>query len=131
MTEWLLPERHLTLRTGDRVLLALPEGWNEWIVTGALGGEPTAPTVPPDHAHQVTLEPGEVVRFMAHDGQPLVTVRQSPDGPLVELGEGNVELKAGRTLRLSAQTVEITASSSIDLRADGDTVVRGRIIRLN
>lgn len=131
MTEWLLPERHLALRIGDRVLLALPEGWNEWIVTGALGGEPTAPTAPPEHARQVTLEPGEVVRFVAHDGRPLVTVRQSADGPLVELGEGNVELKAGRTLRLSAQTVEITASSSIDVRAEGDTVVRGRTIRLN
>lgn len=128
---WLLPERHLSLRISDRVLLALPAGWNEWIVTGALGGEPTAPQSPPDHERQVKLEPGEVVRFVAHDGRPLVTVRQSPEGPLVELGDGNVELKAGRTLRLSAQTVEITASSSIDLRADGDTVVRGRIIRLN
>lgn len=131
MTEWLLPERHLTLRIGDRVLLALPEGWHEWIVTGALGGEPTAPQAPPDHERQVTLEPGEVVRFVAHDGKPLVTVRQSPEGPLVELGEGNVELKAARTLRLSAQTVEITASSGIDVRTEGDTVVRARTIRLN
>ena len=131
MTEWLLPERHLTLRAGDRVLLALPEGWNEFIVTGALGGEPTAPQAPPEHERRVTLQPGEVVRFVGHDGQPLVTVRQSPDGPVVELGEGNVELKAARTLRLSAQKVEITASTGIDVRADGDTVVRGRTIRLN
>ena len=131
MTEWLLPERHLSLRSGDRVLLAQPQGWQECIVTGALGGEPTAPQVPADHERRVTLQPGEVVRFVAHDGKPLVTVRQSPEGPLVELGEGNVELKAGRTLRLSAQAVEITASTSIDVRADGDTVVRGRTIRLN
>lgn len=131
MTEWLLPERHLSLRIGDRVLLALPEGWNEWIVTGALGGEPTAPTTPPDHERQVVLEPGEVVRFIAHDGRPLVTVRQSPEGPLVELGEGNVELKAAQTLRLSGKTVEIAASSGIDVRTEGDTVVRGRTIRLN
>lgn len=131
MTEWLLPERHLSLRIGDRVLLALPEGWNEWIVTGALGGEPTAAMAPPDHERQVVLEPGEVVRFVAHDGRPLVTVRQSPEGPLVELGDGNVELKAGQTLRLSGKTVEITASSGIDVRTEGDTVVRGRTIRLN
>jgi hypothetical protein len=131
MTEWLLPERHLALRIGDRVLLALPEGWNEWIVTGALGGEPTPPQAPADHQREVTLEPGEVVRFVAHDGRPLVTVRQSAEGPLVELGEGNVELKAAQTLRLSGHKVEITASTGIDLRTEGDTVVRGRTIRLN
>jgi hypothetical protein len=131
VTEWLLPERHLSLRAGDRVLLALPCGWQEWIVTGALGREPRAPQSPPDHERQVRLQPGEVVRLVAHDGQPLVTVRQSSEGPVVELGEGNVELKAARTLRVSAQTVEINASSGIDLRSDGDTVVRGRTIHLN
>lgn len=131
LTEWLLPERHLALRIGDRVLLALPEGWNEWIVTGALGGEPTPPQAPAEHQREVRLEPGEVVRFIAHDGRPLVTVRQSVDGPLVELGEGNVELKAAQTLRLSGHKVEITAATGIDVRTEGDTVVRGRTIRLN
>ena len=132
VTGWLLPERHLSLRAGDRVLLALPCGWREWIVTGALGRDPEAmPQPAPDHERQVHLEPGEAVRLVAHDGQPLLTVRQSSDGPVVELGADNVELKVPRTLRFSAQVVEINASGSIDLRSDGDTVVRGRTIRLN
>jgi hypothetical protein len=130
-TAWLLFERHLALRVGDRVLLTLPEGWSECIVTGALGAEPEMPQLPAGHERQVRLEPGEVVRFVAHDGRSLVTVRQSPDGSLVELGDGNVELKAGRTLRLSAETVEIAASSGIDISAGADTIVRGRTIRLN
>src|SRR5262245_7936501 len=35
--EWLHHERHLTLARGDRVLVTLPLGWMEWLVTGALG----------------------------------------------------------------------------------------------
>ena len=34
---WLQAERHLKLRKGDRVILMLPVGWSQWIVTGALG----------------------------------------------------------------------------------------------
>src|SRR5688572_837171 len=33
---WLHHERHLALRKGDRVLVTLPIGWAEWVVTGAL-----------------------------------------------------------------------------------------------
>jgi hypothetical protein len=61
-----------------------------------------------------------------------MTLRQGPDGPVVELGDGNVELAAARTLRLSADTIElVSAAGGIDLRTEGDTVVRAQVIRLN
>ena len=34
---WLQAERHLRLRKGDRVIMTLPTGWKQWVVTGALG----------------------------------------------------------------------------------------------
>lgn len=134
---WIQAERHLRLRKGDRVILTLPAGWGQWIVTGALGrqlpepteseSEPKASDVP-----ELKLEPGQGLRVLAHDGTPLVTVRQGVDGPEVQLGTGNVELKAARTLRLSADTIELHAEhGGVDLRTEGDAVLRGRTIRLN
>jgi hypothetical protein len=129
---WLQRERHLSLLKGDRVLVTLPVGWNEWIVTGALGREAREPEPDADNTSELRLEPGQTVRIVAHDGQTLLAVRQGADGPVFELGEGNVELKAARTLRIRADTVELNAGEGgIDLRTDGDSVMRARTIRLN
>ncbi len=129
---WLQRERHLSIRKGDRVLLTLPAGWREWVVTGALGRESSEPIEDVENASNLRLGPGEVLRILSHEGRPLMTLRQGPDGPVVELGDGNVELAAARTLRLSADTIElVSAAGGIDLRTEGDTVVRAQVIRLN
>jgi len=52
--EWLHCERNLRLTRGDRVLVTLPLGWTEWLVTGALSS-PVRP-VPEDDA--VDTSPG-------------------------------------------------------------------------
>jgi len=65
-------------------------------------------------------------------GTPLLTVRQGVDGPELQLGTDNVELKAKRTLRLTADTIELNAQhGGVDLRTEGDAVLRARTIRLN
>jgi hypothetical protein len=129
---WVQVERHLSLRKGDRVLLTLPMGWQQWVVTGVLGRENKEPVEEPQHATELRLAPGQNIRILAHDGSALVTVKQGPDGAVVELGNGNVELKAARTLRLTADTIEIQAAQGgVDLRTEGDAVVRARTIRLN
>lgn len=131
---WVKAERHLRLRKGDRVILTLPTGWKQWIVTGALGPElPAAtPDATTDDDLELQLEPGQAVRIVNHDGSPLVTVRQGVDGPEIQLGTGNVELKAARTLRISADAIELHADhGGVDLRTKGDAIVRARTIRLN
>jgi hypothetical protein len=131
---WVKAERHLRLRKGDRVILTLPTGWKQWIVTGALGPDLPAetPEVIADDVPELQLEPGQAVRIVNHDGSPLVTVRQGTDGPEIQLGTGNVELKASRTLRISADTIELHAEQGgVDLRTKGDAIVRARTIRLN
>jgi hypothetical protein len=128
---WLQRERHLSLRRSDAVLVTLPAGWTEWVVTGALGRE-SRPAVEDDHESTLRLEPGQVVRILSHEGNMLMTLRQGAEGPVVELGQGNVEITASRTLRLSADTVEIAGGAGgVDLRTDGEAVVRARTIRLN
>ena len=131
---WLQAERHLRLRKGDRVILTLPTGWQQWIVTGALGRElPTSQ--PPEHTdetQEIRLAPGQAIRILGHDGAQLLSVRQGVDGPELQLGTGNVELKAARTLRLTADTIELRAEhGGVDLRTEGEAVLRARTIRLN
>ena len=129
---WLMRERHLSLLKGDRVLITLPLGWSQWVVTGALGREGREPEADRDNAAELRLSPGEAVRVISHEGRTLLTLRQGAEGPVLELGEGNVELKARRTLRLSGDTVELAAGNGgVDIRTDGDSVVRARTIRLN
>lgn len=132
LERWVQRERHLALRAGDRVLLTLPLGWSEWIVTGALGRQSALPPLAPDDMRTVRLEPGQVLRVLCHDGRALLTLRQADEGPVLQLGEGDVELSAERTLRLRADAIELaTGSGGIDLRTDGDAVLRARTIRLN
>lgn len=129
---WLQRERHLSLLKGDRVLVTLPVGWNQWIVTGALGRESREPAVDVENARELCLGPGETLRVLSHEGQALLTLTQGTDGPVLQLGDGNVELKVARTLRIKADTVELAAGEGgIDLRTDGDSVMRARTIRLN
>jgi len=130
---WLQAERHLRLRKGDRVVMMLPSGWKQWIVTGALGRDLTpASDESESELQELRLAPGQAVRIASHDGTPLLTVRQGADGPELQLGTDNVELKAKRTLRLSADTIELHAEhGGVDLRTDGDAVLRARTIRLN
>ena len=140
---WLHHERHLTLRKGDRVLVTLPLGWSEWVVTGALsraaaqpneGGAQTLQPAPDRDAGAavVQLEPGQSVSIIGSDGAPLLRVQQGPQGPIVQLEGDQVELQARRRLRLAAGTVEIAAGQGgVEVRTDGDAVVRAHAIRLN
>ncbi len=129
---WVQRERHLSLLEGDRVLMTLPVGWSQWIVTGALGREPRRAQPDLQNTRELRLGPGESVRLLSHEGQALLTASQGPDGPVLQLGEGNLELKVARTLRLRADTVELHAGDGgIEFRTEGDSVMRARTIRLN
>lgn len=75
---WLQRERHLSLLKGDRVLVTLPVGWNQWIVTGALGRESREPAVDVENARELCLGPGETLRVLSHEGQALLTLTQGP-----------------------------------------------------
>jgi hypothetical protein len=140
-SEWLHHERHLTLARGDRVLVTLPVGWSEWVVTGALG-RPQSPAPestdapaaasPTEATPRLQLEPGQALLIVGHDGQPLLQVRQAPEGLRLELVRDQLEIKAQRRLRLSADSIEIAAGpGGVDVRTDGDAVTRARAIRLN
>src|SRR5690606_5430597 len=88
----------------------------------------------PAQAERATLQlgPGQALVVLGHDGEPLVQLRQGPDGLSVELARDQVELKARRRLRLSADSIELAAGpGGVDVRTEGEAVTRARTIRLN
>src|SRR5688572_24654457 len=73
---WLQRERHLSLLKGDRVLVTLPVGWPQWVVTGALGREAREPESDTDNVRVMRLGPGERLRVISHEGQALLTLSE-------------------------------------------------------
>ena len=53
-------------------------------------------------------------------------------GPRVELHQRDVALEMPGRLRIGAERIELhSREGGVDIRSDGDTIVRSRIIRLN
>ncbi len=137
---WLPILADLRVRPGQRVLLSKPHNWPEPVVVGVLAGlEPPGedagkaaqPTVPSEPS--LRLEPGQGLVVQGPSGQPLVRVSATCDGEArIELLPKDVDLEVPGRLRLGGESVELRArSGDIDLRTEGDTIVRARVIRLN
>ena len=140
---WVASARSLRVRRGDRVLMVKPANFSSFVVTtviaGAAGEDAPAAAVAPsareaDGAADRTLalERGEVLRITSIDGQPLVTVEHDEQGPVVRLLEPDADIELSGRLRVRAEAIELEArEGGIDLRSQGDAVVRARTIRLN
>jgi hypothetical protein len=127
---------------GQSIREVLEAALSEWLVTGALGPTPNpAPesaqaaagtASPTASAPRLQLEPGQALVVVGHDGQPQLQVRQATEGLRLELVRDQLEIKAQRRLRLSADSIEIAAGpGGVDVRTEGDPVTRARAIRLN
>jgi hypothetical protein len=162
---WLQHERRLELQQGDRVLVTLPLGWAEWLVTGVLAAIPggtapeatpqgAAPSATPEHAAdgggaprsvvrpapsgasaapaELQLAPGQCLVILGGGGEPLLSIQQGPEGPIVAFAHDQVELEARGRLRLSGERIELVAGAGgVEIGTQGDAVVRGKVIRLN
>lgn len=134
---WLECIEGLKAHIGDRVVLQAPVNWPEYLICGVFRragcGDPIDPVESvAAPAIALSLEPNKCVQVSDADGQPLLQVRASADGPVVTLLNRNVNIEVAGKLRLSAQTLEFEGGrGGIDIRTDADTVVRSRYLRLN
>jgi hypothetical protein len=130
---WLSCATHLRARAGDRVLLEWPRNFAEWIVIGVLAGDPNPPQALPDDGGPVlTLPPSQSLRVVASNGSPLLEIQQSDHGPVLRLLDRDLDLAVEGTLRLSADRIECTSGQGgMDLRTDGEMIMRSPRIRLN
>lgn len=132
---WLACVRGATPRKGDRVLLERPANWPELLVTAVIEGTSLGEPVPEALNGQnpkLELERNAKLLITSADGQPLVEVEASTQGPTVRLMNRDVNLEIPGKLRLRAEALELEGGrGGIDIRTEADAVVRGRFIRLN
>jgi hypothetical protein len=120
------------IREGDRVMLQQPSNWPEPVVTGVLDGFARRPEVPKSAAASIELKPDEVVRVAGSNGQTLLEVSQSENGPVVKLLDGDVNLELPGDLRIRANAIEMSArEGNVTIKASDDVVVEGDIVHLN
>ena len=140
MIAWLPVLDQLRILPGQKLLLSKPDNWPEPVVMGVLAGleRPSegcdAPAPKPGEAAdpQLRLEPGQAIVITSPEGQPLLTLTATPEGPRVELHQSDVALEMPGRLRIGAERIELhSRGGGVDIRSEGDTVVRSRIIRLN
>ncbi len=129
---WIPTLHGLTVRRGDQVLLSKPANWLEPIVVGVVDGLARRPEQPHATAAKLTLERDECVLVESQDGQPLVEIRQTDDGPVARLLHEDVHLEVRGELRISAKAIALEArEGEARIDAAGDVVVAGETIQLN
>jgi hypothetical protein len=137
---WLPMLAQLRVRAGTRVLLSKPNNWPEPVVIGALTGlepasEPASELTASESGGdpQLRLEPGQTLVITGPTGQPLVRVGANESGdPHIELLGTGASIDVDGCLRIGADRIELESrAGGIDLRTEGDAIVRGRVIRLN
>ncbi|MEM6679615.1 MAG: phage baseplate assembly protein V [Pseudomonadota bacterium] len=135
-------------KPGDQVLVGFERGDPKFpIVIGSIWSNADQP--PPDDGNpgennwqQIVSRSGAILRFDDTPGAEKVELFDSSGGLTVSLdtaagqlsvsAEGDVQVEATGTLRLSAQNIEISAGGSISIAADsGSVTVSGTTIELN
>lgn len=134
VSAWLPVLTNLRIGIGAKLLLSKPDNWSEPIVIGVIAGlerpeeQPSISTEGPT----LRLEPGQALSITDASGQPFLALEETATGPRVALLQRNVEITTPGNLRISAERIELSArEGGVDVRAEGEAVVRGRVIRLN
>jgi hypothetical protein len=130
---WLPVLADLRVRAGHKVLLSKPDNWPEPIVVGAIEGlEQTEAPTRVDDGPALRLERGQAIVITDPAGQPLFELQATADGPRIALLGADVSIDTKGSLRIGAERIELCArAGGVDIRTDGDAIVRGRVIRLN
>lgn len=129
---WLPTLQGLSVRKLDRVLLQQPVNWPDPIVLGVVDGCADRPEPGRLLKNLIELKPDELVRVNSHTGQPLLEVYQENDGPVVRLLADDVNLDLNGKLKISAQSIDLSAKKGkFSISASSDVVVKGEVIALN
>jgi hypothetical protein len=131
---WLKCVRGAQPRRGDRVLLEQPANWPHRLVTAVVEGISADGQFEEigDASHRLELEPEQCLRITDFEGNPLLDIYASSQGPVVRLLNENVDIEVAGKLRFKASAIELEAGrGGVDIRTEADTIVRSGYIRLN
>jgi hypothetical protein len=129
---WLPTLQNLPVRPKDRLLLVNPGNWDELVVTGVIDGFAKRSQCDRQTAGRLELERDEALRVTGRDGQQLLELFQTDEGPVVRVLAGDTAVELPGKLRLAADTIELEAGAGpIKIKASDDVIVNGEMIHLN
>ena len=98
-------------------------------VVDGFAPRPEAPRLP---GPTVPLRADESVRVRTAEGQDLLEVRPTDQGPVVRLLHDDLDLELPGRLRLRAETIRLQATrGNVELSATDDVELVGEMIHLN
>jgi len=128
---WLPSLHQLSIRAGDRVLIASPENALEPVVIGVVDGSRTrAPQARSGPA--LSLQRDESLLVCTREGQELLEVYYEESGPVLKLLNRDVDIEMDGDLRISADSIGLLARrGEAQVTASGDVVINGETVRVN
>jgi hypothetical protein len=129
---WVPTLHGLSVRAGDRVLLLNVNEMPEPIVIGVVDGFVPRPEPARRPGPTVELLADEVLRVQTEDGQSLLEIVRSPEGPVVRLLQSSTRLELPGKLQITASEIELRArQGAVRIEANDDVIVQGEMVRLN
>ncbi len=126
--EWLTALGGVAVGPGEQVLLLWPDNWPDPIIVGTLSDSQAQA----DSPTRITLKDDEKLEVTSRDGQILVEITASAQGPVIRIGSEDVQLKLPGKFDIAAESIHLGAKSG-DVRIDAvqEVIVQGTTIRLN
>lgn len=129
---WVPTLQGLALRSGDRVLLSHASGIDEPLVIGVVDGFMPRPDRDRTPAAVLELQPDQVLRIQAQDGQQLVDIIQDETGPIVRVLQADTRIDVRGRLTITAAELELKAvRGDVQIEASDKVSVVGETVRLN
>ena len=129
---WLATLQDLPVRTGDHLLVIQPRNWPEPIVAGVLDGHTPRPDRARSAAAALELKRDETLAVTDANGNTLLEVFPTADGPVVKLLDDQTNIELAGELRVTARQIRLAArQGEVTISASADVVVKGETIQLN
>ena len=129
---WLATLHGMTFRKNDRVLVQYVSNSDEPIVVGVVDGFSKRPKMPRPFGPVLTVEHDESVKVVAANGEGLLEVYCSDEGPVVKLLRNDIHVRLPGRLSVSATAIALNAEQGgVRIAATDDVEVSGEEIRLN
>ncbi len=129
---WLATLQGTAIRKNDRVLIQSVSNSDEPIVVGVVDGYRRRPAVPRNAGPSLKLENDEAIKVLASNGERLLEIHNSDDGPVVRILNADTHIQLPGQLQVTANAISLNAAQgSVRITATDDVEVQGEEIRLN
>jgi hypothetical protein len=130
--DWVATLQGLSVRVSDHVLVLKLPNQLDPIVIGVVDGFSRRPEAPKQVAQILEMKRDETLQVIAENGQPLLHITRSEQGPVLRLLQADTQVELPGKLRIAAGAIELCARTGVvRIDASDDVEIVGEAIHLN